>query len=169
MVGVKAFCILVCGLEGIERKKMPYFMYLMQCSGFDLKYNYTIKNGSLKSHGLIGNIADQVSMGLLENNYKLTELGVEQVDNYPVTLLESDLLDLVTRYVQTLDTDDLFALCLTDILINEISEQGGADALIQNKSTILETLGNLVPNFTEVDLNSAVRVLRELKGVLKGA
>lgn len=159
----RTFCILVASIEGIHKKKMPYLMYMLQHCGYELNYSYSIKCRTLKSHGLLSSIGDQVSEGYISQDCSLTSKGEEEITKYFITDEENTKLNMVLVYVRNLDIEDLFYICVTDILITELIKKGGSNALINEKSSILSTLSSLCPNFGEDDFNDAVCIINKIK------
>lgn len=159
----RGFCNLVACDSNIGIQKIPYFMYLMQAAGFELGYRYSVRFDKVKSHGLISSLGDMVSLGYITNKYTLTDRGVEELNHYFLTNADCGLCDEVLSYVESFDLDQLYLLCVTDIIVCDALNTGGCDSLIRDKEEIIKMVKNLCTNFSYEDFNYSIGVFRKLR------
>lgn len=160
----RMFCSLVASSYGMTSRKMPYVMYMLQSVGFELNYRYTIRFGSLRSHGLINIIGDLTSRGYITQNYTVTSSGYDELETYFVTAEESEIISKIMNVCLDYTKDELYMICIVDMLIQETLQKGGSCALTSNKEVIKETTRNLCNCYTDEWFNKAVRIMKEIRG-----
>lgn len=159
----REFCNLLACSRKVPIQKIPYFVYLMQAAGFDLRYRYSIKLDRIKSHGLISSLGDLVSNGYATNKYEVTERGREVLANMAITNEDCILCDDVLLYVETFDVEQLYFLCVVDIIVQGELNSGGYECLIKYKEDIVKTVKSLVKEFSYDDFDYSVGVFRKLR------
>jgi len=159
----KSFCNLLACQSNVGIKKLPYLAYLMQISGFDLRYHYSIRLDTIKSHGLISSLGDLVSMGYATQGYELTEAGEQELSTYCITNEEDTLCDKIMFYVSELSHSQLYLICVTDMMLQDSLRRGGYKSLQNDRENIEDTVKGLCSAYTPDDFNTAVGILRELR------
>lgn len=159
----REFCNLLACSREVPIQKIPYFVYLMQAADFDLRYRYSIKLDRIKSHGLISSLGDLVSNGYITNKYVITERGEEVLAKMPLTAEDCSLCDEILLYVETFDVEQLYFLCVVDIIVQGELAHGGYKCLIEHKEDIIKTIKNLVKEFSYDDFDYSVGVFRKLR------
>lgn len=160
----RMFCGLVASSYGLTSRKMPYVMYMLQSIGFELNYRYSIRFGSLRSHGLLNVIGDLTSRGYISQDYSVTKSGYEELETYFVTAEESNIMSKIMEMCLEYTKDELYLICIVDLLIGETLEKGGSEALMNDKESIKVTTKNLCSCYTDEWFNKAVRIMKELRG-----
>lgn len=159
----RCFCNLLACANNIGVRKMPYMAYLMQISGFELNYRYSIRLDSIKSHGLINSLGDLVASGFVTRGYQLTETGEANFNGFYITNVEDKLCNHIVSLVEKLNVSQLYMICTTDIMMQETLRTGGYRALKADKEDIKKTVKDLCPQYTEDSFNNAVKIVRELR------
>lgn len=158
----RVFSSLIASSYGLTIMKMPYVMYMLQTAGFELNYRYSIRYGSLKSHGLLNVIGDITSKGYIRQDYSLTNLGYDVLESMFLTNSESELVGDILELCDSCSKDELYLICIVDILIQETKQKGGSSALIECKESIQETAKNLCPCYTDEWFEKAVVVMQAI-------
>lgn len=163
----RIFCCLVASSYGLTSRKMPYAMYMLQSVGFELNYRYSIRFGSLRSHGLLNVVGDITSRGYIAQNYSVTPSGYDELGTYFITARESNIISRVMDLCTNYSKDELYLICIVDLLIKETIEKGGSEALIADKDVIKSTAENLCSCYTDDWFNKAIRIMKELRGGIR--
>lgn len=164
----RVFCSLVACDYGIDMKKMPYYMYLMQVAGFEVNYRYTVHTNRIRSHGLSKDINTLISMGVLDNDYELTDKGAGELGKLFVTWYEDETADMVSELVSQSTTNELYVLCVVDIIVMETLEKSGYVGLMSNKDTILRDVRYLCGDVSDETFDDCIGVMRILRERRRG-
>lgn len=157
------FCCVSACMNGVSCRKLPYAMYMLQCAGMDLAYKFTVKNSRLKSHGLQAVINNIQALGYITKKYELTDEGSYFLSHYFLTVAEDESIDNVCKLCVSMSADDLYLICVTDILIQEILDAEGVDALVKEKESIRGMVKGLCDAYSDEAFDDAVGIMRIIR------
>lgn len=159
----REFCNLLACSREVGAQKMPYYMYLMQAAGFDLRYRYSIRVDKLRSHGMVTALGSTISRGYATNRYEITDNGRVALVNMPLTEEDSITCDEVLDYIKNFDIQQLYFLCVVDIIVQSELVTSGYKGLIDNKEEIIKTVKSIVKEYSDDDFDYSIGVFRKLR------
>ena len=165
------FCILFSSLDGLRCNRLVYYIYLFQLAGLDFEFRYKISPSGLNCVSLDKYLSNLVSDGKLiinDDGYqRLTKSGYFYVCD---TLLRYNEYEFFTKSKLMLDKlsdDELFFVCISDIIISDVLKRYGYDGLVKQRDKIMVTLSNLSCEFSDDNLDSAMKICKHFKEGLK--
>lgn len=162
----KLLCIVSSCEYKIDSNKIVYYMYLFQMAGYDFNFRYKITYNGLRSRGLNNYIDELLNLGYIIDNNGLiisSDKAVAEVSEYIMTLEDIEAHEGILDQLDLLTLDDLNFIVITDIAIREIRKKYGVDALVQNKGYIAETISKLSKEYSEENLNNAIKIIKLIK------
>lgn len=164
----RLFCILTCCRLNVSFKLLSCLMYLLQLSGWNLNYEFSMGTGNVKCRVLSSNINDAIANGLIEENSQgklaLTRDGITCLSSFVLTAEDFDNIEyIVDDLVNTLTLDELNFVCITDMLLNEITTKYGSDGLVKYKETVSSTLQTLSNCYSVKNFDSAIKLINSIK------
>lgn len=163
-------CVLSACDGSLESKKLVYYMYMYQLSGFKFNFKYSIGAHGLVCRGLNDYLCEVVGAGELVVRGTcvcLTSLGEEKFDDVVRTLQEWEVLDNVKVFLDNLSCGELYLLCLVDMFVYDVMGRYGAEGLMKQEAQIKHSIGSLMGYFSDEDFNTAVGVVNKLRSVIK--
>ena len=142
----KLLCVLSCCDLNVGLKSITAVAYLMQISGWDLNYVYSITSGGVKCRLLSSYINDYMAEGYIKEgngNFVLTKDGEDYLENFVLQYDDSENLEFILNLTKVLSDDELDFICMLDIMIKEIEDKYGASGLIQYRDTLVNNLKRL--------------------------
>lgn len=163
----KLLCVLSCCDLNMSLKAITSVAYLMQISGWDLNYVYSITSSGLKCRLLSSYINDYTAEGYIEEkkgNFILTRDGGEYLESFVLQYDDSRNLEFILGLKEILSDEELSFICMLDIMIKDIEEKYGVDGLLRYQSTLVNNLKQLTTCYSEENFDNAVKLLRTIKG-----
>ena len=164
---MERFFILSACLEGLSAGRLVYFMYLCQVAGYCKDLRFSIKAGGITCRKVNTLVSELVSEGYLiktdDGLLLLTDKAFDWYDNQIVTCADADKLTIVESYFTILTESQLYAVCISNIVINDFIQRGGKVSLKDNKDYIMHILGGLIEDFNEEDFNTMLKIARLIK------
>ena len=162
----KFFILCACG-DGLSTGKLVYYMYLSQVAGYCNGLRFGIKSGGIDCRKVNTLVASLVTEGYLiksdTGSLSLTEKAVDWYDSQVITWADADKLAVLKYYADMLTEKQLYAVCITDIVINDFISKGGKLSLKGNKDYILHILNGLIGGFSEDEFNTMLKIIRLIK------
>lgn len=155
-------CLLACDY-GIPYCKLGYLTYMLQYGGLDLDYIYVIKCNKLESKGLHTSLNTVKSLGLVDMHGQLTADGRDWLCRYVTTAESTELFDLVCELCLSYNKDELYVICVTDILIQEALERGGVSLLRGEKEAIMQRVESISVCYTDRLFDKAVGIMENIR------
>lgn len=162
----KLLCILACCDLNMGLKSITSIAYLMQMSGWDLNYVYSITSSGLKCRLLSSYINDYMAEGYIKEksgNFVLTKDGGEYLEGFVLQYNDSENLEFLLNLTKVLSDEELGFICMLDIMIKEIEDKYGADGLLRYHDTLINNLKRLTSCYSDENFDNAVKLLRAIK------
>lgn len=160
------FAILQACVDGLRSDRLVYYMYAFQQFGLDLRYRYRVKSSGIACRDIATALNTMIAHNKVVcrgGELTLTSEGYLYYDNIVLTLSEWDKLFAVKHLLDSLSEEELFFVCVTDIVVNDMLKRSGVDGLRSGRATIEGIIKNLSLEYSEDNFNTALKVMREIK------
>lgn len=161
------FCTLESCIDGLESSKLIYYMYVFQMAGFNYNFRYR-----LNATGLVSKQLNEVLCGVVNADkvivedgvIKLTKSGLFYYNNVVLTLSEWDKIIYIKSVLDSLSEQELYLICIVDMIVFDVLKTYGVDGLITQKNRIKTTISALSTEYSEENFNAALKFIRKVKG-----
>lgn len=159
----KEFSILVSCSRNVPVRKMPYLMYLFQQAGMSLGYRYSIRLDTIKSYGLIATLGEVIARGYVTQHNEITKSGEQRLVQHYITYAQDILIDNILNYIDIFDLSQLYLLCISDITLQGVLQDGGYTSLRSRKQEVIDTIRGLCKGFTMDDFNTCIGIMQSIR------
>lgn len=160
------FSILHSCVDGLRSDRIVYYLYAFQKAGLDLKYRYRVQVRGISCRDittalntLIAHNKIECSEGML----RVTPEGYLYYDNVLLTAEEWDKVNSVKALLDNLSEEELFFVCVTDIVVFDMLKRSGAEGLKTGRSTIERAVQNLSSEYSSENFNAALGIMRRIE------
>lgn len=160
------FSILHSCVDGLRADRLVYYMYAFQKSGLDLKYRYRVQANGLSCRDIALALNRLIALNkvvCVNGELALTTEGYLYYDNVLLTLREWDKVCGVKAMLDSLSEEELFFVCVTDIVVYDLLKRSGADGLEKGRATVENTVRNLSREYSAENFNDALYVMRQIR------
>ena len=133
------FSILHSCAEGLRSDRLVYYMYAFQKAGLQLKYRYRVQANGITCRDIaaaLNTLVTQNKVVCVDGVLSLTSEGNLYYDIVVLTSKEWDIVNGVRALMDSLSVDELFFVCVTDIVVYDMLKRSGVDGLKTGRSTI---------------------------------
>lgn len=162
----RLFCLLLSAESDISIGRLNCYTYMFQKLGFSLEYPFRINVSGVRSKSFARYLEEQVSTGLvLQKNgtIVLTKDSSTLLEGFILSYDELSVTDRIKKILDNLSDDELYLVCIVDIIIEDVIKSKGVDALVTSRNFIETSVKNLCSEYTEENFNLAVSLIRKLK------
>lgn len=159
------FSILHSCVGGLRSDRLVYYIYALQKAGLSLRYRFRVQSRGLTCRAISSDLNEMITHGKIvcDNGWlELTSEGYLYYDNVILTAAEWDKVGSIKTLLDSLSVDELFFVCVTDIVVYDMLERSGVDGLINGRSTIEMAIQNLSPEYSSDNFNTALAVMRQI-------
>ena len=159
------FAVLHSCADGLRSDRLVYYMYAFQKAGLSLKYRYRVQANGLMCRAVaaeLNKLVMQNKIACEDGVLCLTDEGYLYYDNVVMTAREWDIVDGVIGVLSSLSVDELFFVCLTDIMLCDMLKRSGVDGLLHGRETIERTLQTLCKEYSADNFNTALSLMRQI-------
>lgn len=152
--------------DDLESSKLVYYMYMYQIAGLNFSFRYKLNAFGLTSKSLDAYLNEVISYNKVESCngvVSLTSEGELYYNNILLTAEEWDKLDFIKNVLDRMTEQELFLICITDMMVYETLESYGVDALIRKKNEIKHTIASLCKEYTDDNFDAALKFIRAIK------
>lgn len=160
------FSILHSCVDGLRSDRLVYYLYAFQKAGLKLRYRYRVQTNGITCRDIVhalNTIIAHHQVECVDGVLRLTSEGYLYYDNVLMTLTEWDKVWGVKHILDSLSEEELFFVCVTDIVVHDMLQRSGVDGLVKGRSTIEQMLQTLSGEFTTDNFDAALKLLREIK------
>lgn len=160
------FSILLSCVDGLRSDRLVYYLYALQKFGLNLRYRYRVQASGIACRDIATALNTMIAHNKIaceDGELSLTSEGYLYYDNIVLTLAEWEKLWSVKCLLDSLSEEELFFVCVTDIIVNDMLKRSGVDGLREGRSTIECMIKNLSCEYSEDNFNTALKVMREIK------
>ena len=162
----RLFCLLFSAESGIGIGRLNCYTYMFQKLGFVLDYPFRINVSGVRSKSFARYLEDKVSTGLVvqkNGTIVLTRDSSLILENFILSYNELSTVDRIKKTLDGLSDEELYLVCIVDIIIEDVIKTKGVDALVTSRNFIETSVKNLCSEYTEENFNLAVALIRRLK------
>lgn len=159
------FSILHSCVDGLRSDRLVYYMYAFQKAGLELKYRYRVQANGITCRDIasaLNNLVTQNKIVCEDGVLTLTSDGYLYYDNIVMTATEWDVVTGVRKLLDSLSVDELFFVCVTDIVVYDMLKRSGVDGLKSGRSTIERAVQNLCREYSAENFNTALGIMRQI-------
>lgn len=160
------FAILQSCVDGLRSDRLVYYLYVLQKAGLDINFRYRVKANGIACR----DVATALNTLIAHNKVKCedgclipTAEGYLYYDNVLLTLQEWEQVWGIMRLLDSLSEDELFFVCVTDIVVNDMLKRSGVEGLSKSRSTIESMIGTLSGEYSADNFNTALKFMREVR------
>lgn len=159
------FCILHSCVDGIRSDRLVYYMYAYQKAGLNLKYRYRVQVHGISCSDITAVLNSLITQNKLvceKGQLILTDEGYRDYDNVSLTLKEWELINGIKSLFDKFSREELFFICVSDIVVNDMLRRSGVDGLRSGRATVESAIRNLTTEFSEENFDTALSIMRQL-------
>lgn len=163
------FCVLHNCSNSLLTSKLNYCFYLYQILGFNYNLRYKLTASGLDCREVNDYIDLLLSMDMISIDsgvVRITEHGKNYYESVPLFVSEWNRVDTIKSILERLSVEEIHFIVLTDILISDVRNKGGVEALVKEKDSIKKSLASLSSEYSEDNFNTSVNIIRFIKGDL---
>lgn len=163
---MRLYCLIFSALDGISVKRLSCYMYLLQKIGFNLDYTYSITTRGIQSKNFSRYLEKQVSTGLLQQTRGTiipSQQGVSYLERCIVSYDEYICPRLLVSMLDKLSDEELYLVCVTDIILQDIIKSRGIDALLKEREFIETSISNLCSAYSKDNFNMTISLLSKIE------
>lgn len=164
------FCMLHNCDTGLKTSKLNCCFYLYQLLGFNFDLRYKLTASGIECREVNDFLDLAISMNMVEIRDGVVYSTSSGSDYYSAIGLFADeweKVDNLRSLILGLTADEVYFIVLTDIVISDVVRKQGVEALVQNRSNIVRSLSALSTEYSDDNFNSAIKVIRYIKGELE--
>lgn len=162
----RLFCLLYYTEDSITTYRLNCYMYLLQKLGLKMGYVFRVTVSGLRSKNFALYLEEQLSLGVLEQKSGLIYLSSDSrftLDSFVVSLHNLNVMLKLKHILSSLSDDELYLVCITDIIINDVVSTKGVDSLIAQREFIESSVKNLCSIYSKENFNLAVSLILKLE------
>lgn len=162
----RLFCLLFASETPIGISRLNCYTYIYQRLGFSLDYPFRINISGVRSKSFARYLEEQVSTGFVVQNNGYIELTTDSYATLEDFVLTFEELTSAVKIKDTLDSltdEELYLVCIVDIIIEDVIKTKGIDSLASSRSFIEKSVSSLCSEYTQENFNLSVALLRRLK------
>ena len=162
----KFLCVISSCEEELDSSRITYYMYLFQSAGYNYNFRYKLESDGIRSRGLNGYIDELLEQGYITDGngiLKASKDAIDEVSNYIMSYQDIELHNTILSYIEDLTLTELHFLVVTDMTITEITKTYGIEGLVKKKDEIIRIISSLSKEFSEENLNGAMKIIKVLK------
>lgn len=159
------FSLLHSCVDGLRSDRIVYYLYAFQKAGLDLKYRYRVQARGISCRDINTALNTLVAHNKIECSdgwLSLTPEGYLYYDNVLLTAKEWDSVNSIKALLDSLSEEELFFVCVTDIVVYDMLKRSGADGLKSGRSTIERAVQNLSSEYSSENFNTALGLMRQI-------
>lgn len=160
------FCLLHSCVDGLRSDRIVYYMYAFQKAGLDLRYRYRVQARGLFCKDIstaLNTLVAHNKIECVDGTLTLTSEGYLYYDNVMLTVKEWDNVNSIKALLDSLSEEELFFVCVTDIVVYDMLKRSGADGLKNGRSTIERAVQNLSSEYSDENFNTALGLMRQIE------
>lgn len=157
------FSILHSCVDGLRADRLVYYIYAFQKAGLDVKYRYRVQASGVTCKDIAGALNNLIALNKVvccDGTLTLTPEGYLYYDNIVLTLNAWDKACSVKNMLDSLSEDELFFVCVSDIVVYDVLKRSGADGLLKGREAIERTVSNLSKEYSAENFDSALYLMR---------
>jgi hypothetical protein len=162
------FSILFSCKDTLDSSRLIYYIYLLKLSKLNFNFKFKLNASGLVCRGLdefIGDLINQDKIKFVDDSkIELTDLGYLYYDNTVLTLDDWDLLNHIKSLLDTFTEDELFFICVTDMIVYDILGKYGGEGLLKQKDNIIASISSLSNDYTDENFDAALKIIRQIRG-----
>lgn len=162
----RLFSILYACIDGLKSTRLVYYMYLFQIAGVDYNLKYKVSTNGLKSKGVDEFIDYMLVQGVVnihDGVLTVTNEGNRYIDRILFTAEEWDTMEYIQSLLKSLSDEELYFICLVDVIMFDAYNSCDVEQLIQDKDKIKRTIALLSDEYSDDNFDCALKVLRWLR------
>lgn len=162
----KLFCLLTSIETPISTGRLNCYIYILQKLGFTLDYQFRVNVSGVRSKSFARYLEEQISTGFItqkDGNISLTSESLKVLESFILTWEELDSTSRVKYILDRLTDDELYLVCIVDIIITDVIKTRGIEALVTSRNFIENSVSNLCSAYSKENFNLAVALIRRLK------
>ena len=150
----RLYCTLLCAEHGIDSRRLPSYMYLLQLFGFKLNFKYKVSYKKLTSN-YNKYLNDLIATGYVyETKKKQVFVSQLSTKNLADMVINEDLYIEVRTLLSMLDklsVETLMFICFTDFVIQEdlAKDSLSSEVLKKDRQLLENILTTLTSNFSD--------------------
>lgn len=163
---IRLYCLLSSLGDGISVRRLNYYTYLLQKAGFDLNYSFRLNVSGIASRSFSRFLESKISKGILYQDagiVKPTDDSNSLLYNYILSFEELNITKKIKDMLDLLSDDELYLICIVDIMIEDIIKTKGTNSLLNSREFIEHSVQGLCSNYSSENFDSAVNLLRFIK------
>lgn len=160
------FSVIHSCFDGLDSGKLVYYVYMYQVAGLDFKFRYKINTSGLTCRGvdnLLSQVINENKVSVTDGKIILTSRGRLYYYNIPLTADEWELINYIKATLDTLTEEDLFAVCITDMIVYDTLAKYGVAGLVGQEDKIKTSIKALSPKFDDDDFDTALKFIRKVR------
>lgn len=162
----RLFCLLFSAESGISVKRLNCYNYILQNLGFSLDYSFRINVSGVRSKNFSRYLEEQVSTGLIIQKNGIIMLNSDsllQLGSFVLFYNELTTVDTIKSILDKLSDDELYLVCVVNIIMEDLIKSKGVDALVSSRDFIEQSVENLCSEYSKENFNLAISLLSKLK------
>lgn len=160
------FSILHSCSDGLRADKLVYYMYAFQKAGLSLKYRYRVQANGITCRDIAAALNNLIALNKIACEDGMLELlpeGALYYNNVVLTYSEWEKVCGVKAMLDGLSEDELFLICVTDIVMSDMIRRSGVEGLEKGRATVEGTISNLSREYSPENFDAALYVMRQIK------
>lgn len=162
----RLFCLLTSIEKPISTGRLNCYIYILQKLGFNLDFQFRVNVSGVRSKSFSRYLEEQVSTGFIvqrNGDITLTSESSRVLENFILTWESLDSVFKIKSTLDALSDDELYLVCIVDIIITDVIKSRGIDALVTSRNFVENSVKNLCSEYSEANFNLAVALIRKLK------